>query len=137
MKHFILTKKDWTWIKKNYSYPRFIYVDGNGRIGSDAQCTTVDVNVNVGGSNIDTDGGTIDVYPNPSNGLFSITVDGIDGIINMIVYDSRGREIISESMVANGQKSINDIDLNNYSDGVYTLQLSSKSGNYTTKLVKK
>jgi len=40
-------------------------------------------------------------------------------------------------MVSNGQKSINDIDLNNYSDGVYTLQLSSKSGNYTTKLVKK
>ena len=79
----------------------------------------------------------IEVYPNPSNGLFSISVDGIDGIINMIVYDSRGREIISESMVANGQKSINDIDLNNYSDGVYTLQLSSKSGNYTTKLVKK
>jgi hypothetical protein len=40
-------------------------------------------------------------------------------------------------MVLNGQKSINDIDLNNYSDGVYTLKLSSKSGNYTTKLVKK
>ncbi|MDB4655628.1 T9SS type A sorting domain-containing protein [Flavobacteriales bacterium] len=115
----------------------YTVVDGNGCVGGQALCTTVDLNVNVGGSNIGTDGGGIDVYPNPSNGLFSITVDGIDGIINMIVYDSRGREIISESMVLNGQKSINDIDLNNYSDGVYTLQLSSKSGNYTTKLVKK
>ena len=89
------------------------------------------------GNNPVTSESCIDVYPNPSNGLFSVSVDGIDGIINMIVYDSRGREIISESMVLNGQKSINDIDLNNYSDGVYTLQLSSKSGNYTTKLVKK
>ncbi|MDB4656103.1 T9SS type A sorting domain-containing protein [Flavobacteriales bacterium] len=114
----------------------YIYVDGNGCIGSDAQCTTVDLNVNIGGSNIGTDVGTIDVYPNPSNGLFSVSVDGIDGIINMIVYDSRGREIINEAMVLNGQKSINDIDLNNYSDGVYTLSIRTGKGTTTQKLVK-
>jgi len=74
----------------------YTVVDGNGCVGGQALCTTVDINVNVGGGNIDTDGGTIDVYPNPSNGLFSISVDGIDGIINMVIYDSRGREIINE-----------------------------------------
>jgi hypothetical protein len=114
----------------------YIYSDGNGCIGSDAQCTTVDISVNIGGSSIGTDGGIIDVYPNPSNGIYSITVDGIDGIINMIVYDSRGREVITESMVANGQKTIQNIDLGNYANGVYTLSIRTGKGTTTQKLVK-
>jgi hypothetical protein len=114
----------------------YIYVDGNGCIGSDAQCATVDLNVNIGGSNIGIDEGSIDVYPNPSNGLFSISVDGIDGIIRLSVFDARGREVLATSVVGNGQKTMQNIDLSNYANGVYTLSIRTAKGTATQKLVK-
>lgn len=114
----------------------YIYVDGNGCIGSDAQCTTVDLNVNVGGNNMGTDGGTIDVYPNPSNGNFAVSVADIEGIINLSVFDSRGREVFTTAMVGNGQKTIQNIDISNYANGVYTLSIRTDKGTTTQKLVK-
>jgi hypothetical protein len=114
----------------------YIYVDGNGCIGSDAQCTTVDLNVNIGGSNIGVDEGSIDVYPNPSNGNFAVAIEGIEGIIGLSVFDARGREVLATSVVGNGQRTIQNIDLSNYANGVYTLSIRTAKGTASQKLVK-
>ena len=114
----------------------YIYVDANGCIGSDAQCTTVDLNVNIGGSNIGVDEGSIDVYPNPSNGNFAVAIEGIEGIIGLSVFDARGREVMATSVVGNGQKTMQNIDLSNYANGVYTLSIRTAKGTATQKLVK-
>jgi len=113
----------------------YTYLDGNGCIGSYGLCTTVDVGVNVEGTNIGVDNG-IDVYPNPSKGLYSISIGKIDGIVELNVIDVRGREVYNKSMVVNGQLSAHQIDLSGFANGVYTLSVRSANGTSAQKLIK-
>jgi hypothetical protein len=39
-------------------------------------------------------------------------------------------------MVGNGQKTIQNIDLSNYANGVYTLSIRTAKGTVTQKLIK-
>ena len=78
----------------------------------------------------------VGVYPNPSNGNFAVSVADIEGIINLSVFDARGREVFTTAMVGNGQKTIQNIDLSNYANGVYTLSIRTAKGTATQKLVK-
>lgn len=113
----------------------YTYVDADGCVASTGLCTTVDLNVNVGGSNIGTDGG-IDVYPNPSTGHYLLQLQHMEGIVTYTVYDARGREVESGSMVAAGGTTQRGIDLSGQPKGIYTLQLQTSKGSLTQKLIK-
>lgn len=111
----------------------YTYVDGNGCIGSYGLCTTVDLNVGFGGTEIASTEG-LDVYPNPSNGLFNLKVDGFDGVISYTVYDAYGKEVGFNSFVSNGVTNQN-IDLSNLAVGAYTLQVQTSKGLFAEKLI--
>jgi hypothetical protein len=113
----------------------YAVVDGNGCVGVAAFCTTVDINVNIGGSNIDTDGG-VNVYPNPSNGQFMLELQQIEGVVSYTVYDARGREVRFGSLVAGGSRTQHGLDLSTEAKGLYTLRLQTTNGTITQKLVK-
>ena len=114
----------------------YAVVDGNGCVGVSSLCTTVDLNVGIDGGNQISNGGGLDIYPNPSNGQFILSVEDLKGPVTYTVYDARGHEVINGSFVSTGnyQETIN---LRTSADGVYTIQVNSPEGITTRKLIKK
>jgi hypothetical protein len=112
----------------------YTVVDANGCVGGQALCTTVDLNTG-SGIGLDNGGNGVEVYPNPSNGLFTVVMDGLNGIVQLSVMDIRGREVASQSLTATGRTTHN-IDLSGFASGVYTLQIQSAAGVSGMKLVK-
>ncbi len=65
----------------------------------------------------------LSVFPNPTSGLLNINSDYIIELVN--VYSAEGR--IIKSLTPN-TGSINNIDLNGFSSGVYFVQVSTAGG---------
>lgn len=112
----------------------YAVVDGNGCVGVSALCTTVDIATG-GGIGLDNGGDGVEVYPNPSNGVFTVTFEDMDGIVQLSVFDVRGREVASQSLTARDRTAQN-IDLSGFASGVYTLRIQSTKGTSGMKLVK-
>ena len=72
------------------------------------------------------------VYPNPSQGLFSIDMTGINGDITLKIYDSMGR-FISEQTLESGLVQM--IDMSNASSGMYQLVLVDSDGHVVVRRV--
>lgn len=111
----------------------YTYLNGNGCVSAYAMCTTVDLNVGGGGVEISSTDG-MDVYPIPSSGRFTLKMEDASGVISYTVYDNMGREVLSESFVANG-KVTETFDIDSKAAGAYTLVVNTPTGNYTEKLV--
>jgi hypothetical protein len=113
----------------------YAVADGNGCIGVSSLCTTVDLDVGIDGGNQISNGGGLDIYPNPANGIFNVTVKDIKGAVTYTVFDVRGREVLNGSFVSGGNHT-EVVDLQTSADGVYTIQVNSANGIATQKLVK-
>jgi len=88
---------------------------------------------------IDTDGtnGILTVYPNPSNGNFSIVGSNLkmDGKINIEVVNVIGQRIYSkQSVIANGEIT-ESISLGNLSDGIYIVNIGDGTHKLSTRVV--
>ena len=95
--------------------------------------TTYVLNVTncVGLKNVTTTKTGISLYPNPSNGVF--TVELVNGSANTIeITDVTGRVIMSK----NSSDAKMNFDLNNYSNGVYYVKVSNENSSETIKVVK-
>ncbi len=73
----------------------------------------------------------LSVYPNPSNGLFTLNVYSENGF-TYCIYNTNG-EIIKQNRVKSSGEYTEAIDLNNVAKGVYTLKVND---NNTIKVVK-
>ena len=80
------------------------------------------------------------VYPNPSNGIFTIRyVPKETGKIEICVYDSNGNLFVTHTDYASSAKMIKKvkIDISNLRSGIYILEIRHKSGEkYAKKLIK-
>ncbi|MCW1147585.1 LamG-like jellyroll fold domain-containing protein [Flavobacterium lacisediminis] len=73
----------------------------------------------------------VTIYPNPSNGIF--TIDAKEAV-TVEVYDMIGKKVFN-SKVALGSSNF---DLSNHSNGIYLLMVTNLNGNKSTyKLIKK
>jgi len=73
------------------------------------------------------------IYPNPTTGYINIkSLDKIDGSIK--IYDYLGKKIIEKESDGVNQHSIN---LSNYPDGMYFINIKSKKGSFTKKIILK
>ncbi len=98
---------------------QYVVVGANGCVGSSGLCTTVDLTTG-SGIGLDNGGNGVEVYPNPSNGLFTVVMDGLNGIVQLSVMDIRGREVASQSLTASG-RTTHSIDLSGLCQwGLYT-----------------
>lgn len=79
----------------------------------------------------------ISVYPNPGEGNFKVEAD-LDGIesLEMHVFDSKGEEVYSSKTKSKSGKFKNDINLTEFSSGIYYLALKSGDKIFTEKLIK-
>ncbi len=95
----------------------YSFVDVNGCAGSNQQPITV------GCLGIDDlEANTLVIYPNPSSGKFSIITTG-ESVISVLIHDATGRlvEIVENKLNANEL----NIDMTNYAQGVYSLDIST------------
>ncbi|HRG89880.1 MAG TPA: T9SS type A sorting domain-containing protein, partial [Chitinophagales bacterium] len=70
----------------------------------------------------------LQVYPNPSNGVFNVRIDAgrrLNGEI--VVVDVTGRKVYSQAMDVVGLYT-NTIDLQQLGSGLYTVQLRTTEG---------
>jgi parallel beta-helix repeat protein len=74
----------------------------------------------------------ISIYPNPSNGIFNISLVGIEGDIQIKVLDLRGKEYSNfESIVS----ASTQLDLSDLPAGVYFISFSGKDFSQVKKIV--
>ncbi len=71
------------------------------------------------------------IYPNPSGGIYTIKFDPTS-LVDLKVFDCLGRLIFTKS-----NSSDRKIDLSNFEDGVYILELKSNDELYKIRLIKK
>ena len=86
--------------------------------------TTVDV------SNIDIDESTFNLYPNPANDFIDIETDFKNCYFS--VFDVTGKLIFKEKIIQNKTR----IDLSNYANGLYFIQLQSDKHMISKKFIK-
>lgn len=72
------------------------------------------------------------IFPNPSNGQITISVDGTLGDGQVRIYDINGREVYKQAASLQGNVSVNAAGL---STGVYIMNITSESNTFTTKLI--
>jgi hypothetical protein len=98
------------------------YPDGSG-----VPCDPLTVGINK-----DPNVNSFEVYPNPVNGKFQIISMGIQQY-NIIITDVYGNEIYRNTIVNNTK----EIDLSNYSNGIYFVHLrDSNEGQIVKKIIK-
>ena len=77
-------------------------------------------------------GFAIKVYPNPSNGIFSITNNILNNTFEVSVHNTLGQLLKTETMKNNTKFPL---DLRGFSTGIYYLTISTSEFTRTSKLV--
>jgi parallel beta-helix repeat protein len=75
------------------------------------------------------------VYPNPNDGNFQININNIDGSINLFISDTKGSIIYSEILSGQVKNHTKEIDLSEFSKGIYFVRLLNANQNMVTKIV--
>ena len=79
--------------------------------------------------------GLFSLYPNPSNGIFTVDVQGLDEDEYILsVKDILGKEVVSASEKINRNLK-KTIDLSSYGTGTYFVTLTNSNTTITKKIV--
>ena len=129
----------YSWLKYGVSVPGanagslLVNVDGLG----DYTLTVKDVNGCINTSNLislkDSASGKVFIYPNPNGGQFQVRYYSIINNTNLPrginVYDARGKRVLTQKYTITAPYSRMDVNLNNYSTGVYWIEVVDANGN--------
>jgi hypothetical protein len=77
----------------------------------------------------------INVFPNPSDGLFTIDIVGMHNETTIEVFSAVGELISSESYQINGVLT-QQLDLNNQADGIYLIKITNNNETIIKKVIK-
>ncbi|MHA6279665.1 T9SS type A sorting domain-containing protein [Salinimicrobium sp. CAU 1759] len=75
------------------------------------------------------------LYPNPTKGDLKVYINGTDTTVDVSLINISGTEFISEKMDVSSDRLI-QLDLSNFRNGVYFLQVKSATVNRTLKVIK-
>lgn len=106
----------------------------NWNISPTVECHMVPVEVGVSGVSISENNLNLDVYPNPTNGLFSLSLElESSSLIDLQVLSVLGELVYSQKETT---KSLSkQIDLRPFSKGIYTLNIMVDGETYIQKIV--
>ncbi|MEQ9062816.1 MAG: M4 family metallopeptidase [Vicingaceae bacterium] len=74
----------------------------------------------------------ISIFPNPSNGIFNLTLDP-ESSYTIELYNVSGTRMISLKVK---EVTIYEVDISDYSNGVYVIRVFNENLNHSTKVVK-
>jgi extracellular elastinolytic metalloproteinase len=75
----------------------------------------------------------VKVYPNPTNGLLNIAVNGYSGELNVMVYDLNGRQVFEKSFTSFATEQT--INLQGLQTGMYILKLEGDGVSHSRKVI--
>lgn len=82
-------------------------------------------------------GNSIDVFPNPGNGLFNLRLSSLeDQNASLTVLDNLGRNIYSLQLPLIKGVQTQSLDLSGYPDGVYFVKIQLAEDTYSKKVIK-
>lgn len=73
------------------------------------------------------------IYPNPTKDKATIEIEGLKSNADVIVYDIYGRAIKTYKLNTNNTKA--EIDLTNFANGIYNVNVINANSNITKKLI--
>lgn len=112
-----LTDPTYTYaVSGNYT----ITLVATGLCGNDT--TTKGVSVSVGIEELME--GAVELYPNPSNGLFNVRFSGVSGSVSLQVTDLAGKLVYSATDRDVAQGEVKQVQLNGLSEGMYFLKVN-------------
>ena len=84
-------------------------------------------------------GNKLSVFPNPTNNYLNVFYQStIEGIVEITIVDINSKTIFDNKLnVFEGRNEINNIDLNNFVDGIYFITLKTDDTFLTTKILLK
>ncbi len=75
------------------------------------------------------------IYPNPGNGLFSLSLSAFDEALRIQVLNIQGHSIMEQEIHSTGFETLHQLDLRQAGPGVYLLRLSNGRVLLTEKLI--
>lgn len=76
----------------------------------------------------------INVYPNPSHGLFTINIENVKGEFNLEIYSVNGKLVYSDKFIT-ASDYFSEVDLKESGEGVYILRITGSEVNLVKKLI--
>ncbi|WP_345235493.1 reprolysin-like metallopeptidase [Hymenobacter saemangeumensis] len=123
------------------AYSDFVTVSGRYfyrvRACNSAGCSAWTNEANALGTQKSTEQMGIAVYPNPSTGLFNVSIDNAQrGAVAISVTDALGRTVASTQLSKNGAALQHSLDLSKLAPGVYQLHIALPEGTAVQRLLK-
>lgn len=78
----------------------------------------------------------IKLYPNPANHFINFDIDISEGISELAVYNSAGRQMFAKQIQSAGYRVIEQMDISNFPAGLYFVQVKTSDGASTGKFIK-
>ena len=103
---------------------------GDGVVSNNYPIWVSPVGVNEIESNV-----TYQIYPNPTNGVVTISINGINDDLDLQIINLQGKIIRAETLTNHTPSFTQDIDLSKYAKGIYYIKLTNKSFTKVEKLV--
>lgn len=114
-----------------------IMVQSVGNVFFDVSDHNFSIGTNTGLSAVDDIGEQVAVFPNPTNGIIQLSVNGFAGeAATIIVNDVTGRTVKQISAMKLGGNQDISFDLSNEPAGIYSVKLVTESGSTVKKIVK-
>lgn len=80
----------------------------------------------------------INVYPNPSKGIFNISINDVENENTTIkILNILGKEVYNKTILVVGNQFKNQVDISNLSKGVYLIQIVNGKNQFTKKIINK
>jgi hypothetical protein len=118
-----------------YAQIDYSFTDVNGCSASASDSFWVDICNGI--VNTDPSVMTVNAYPNPNTGIFTIEVNNPNADeIRLDIMDVEGRLIYSEQLIGVTNGYTKQIDLRNYANGAYFMRVNAKNDVKTIKLFK-
>ena len=74
----------------------------------------------------------VSIYPNPTEGLFTVGLDQLDDNSRVVVYTAVGQDIINQQL--NTKQTV--INLKEYNSGIYFVKITNGDMIITRRIVK-
>lgn len=79
---------------------------------------------------------SVEIFPNPSDNIFNIEIEGFGKRVNIVVLDATGRQISNESLTSNDYLVKTQIDLSAMESGIYFVKISNGEKQEIKRLMK-